>query len=290
MSIRDWVPNPPTGVVVVVFAMLTAAALNNHHGEANRAYNAAGQEQGQSKPIIPPIGVREGPKGPTTKHKAPTEEHRAYRDLQAQEEMAEWAFWVFVATGAGVLLLGATLYETWKAGKAVATTLAQTKRQADLAEQSFRRLERPYLFIRILDTKGLARPPSGNTAMLKYTLVNYGKLPAIMKGISVGLLNNPSFPIRSTNEIIDPVYDVVAPAETLTRDRNAAVQGADMGETFTSANATLLFLYGIIEYEDPTGAYHTDSFLMQGCAGGKTFRVYGEREYNWRKTDYPAET
>jgi hypothetical protein len=60
------------------------------------------------------------------------ENERADRDLRAQEEMADWAFWVMILTGAtvavtcaGVILVGFTLLETKRLrGEAEKTTRA----------------------------------------------------------------------------------------------------------------------------------------------------------------------
>jgi hypothetical protein len=49
-----------------------------------------------------------------------------------------------------------------------------------------------------------------------------------------------------------------------------------------------LHLKGLLEYEDPTGAIHSDSFLLRGAADFG-FRIYGGADFNWRKTDYPGE-
>lgn len=102
------------------------------------------------------------------------EKDRAERDLAAQEHMANWArlmFWVAVfanvLTAAGIALIALTLKHTRKAALASAEMVVtsrdmvvegeratqaalgaarEAKRQADLFEESFKRLERPYIF------------------------------------------------------------------------------------------------------------------------------------------------
>lgn len=302
MLARRWLSHPAIGVGIVVVALLLIAGLQNHYRAASGEQRAAAVENQQ--PHLPAQSC-------DADCEARRAEQRAKDDLEAQQEMAWWAFWLFVVSLTGVGLLGATLYETRRAGKAAVDILAQTrrqadsaeqaavaageaakdaKRQADIAEDSYRRLERPYLFVKFMSTGGLRRP-GASRPFLRYTLVNYGKTPAILRLISVGLMNNPSYPLRTTMAIAEHFYDVIPPGEALSKveGRRLEVVDSKVGEQFDGQNATLLILHGIIHYEDPTGAYHVDSFCMRANAGGNSFTIDGGAEYNRRRSYRPGE-
>ena len=72
--------------------------------------------------------------------------------------------------------------------------------------------------------------------------------------------------------------------------RSVEVRDCEAGENFAGVKATTLVLYGILEYDDPTGARHTDSFVMRGKTGGSAFHIEGGEEYNWHTTTYPQAT
>jgi hypothetical protein len=171
-----------------------------------------------------------------------------------------------------------------KAAEAAAKAAAKS---ADISEDAFRRLERPYLLVVITDTRMLWSSGSYSQPSLDYTLANYGKLPAILRSVSIGLLNNPEHPLRSPMAIAETQYEVIKPGSHLLKDRTVVVRDALAGQKFNGMNATLLILYGIIQYEDPTGAFHTDSFCMRGMPGGISFTIDGGDEHNWHDTDYP---
>lgn len=314
MPRSDWI------TVVVAGALAAALWLIAIELGYNQAYpRSSGCRAPDIEQQIEAIGQSPTPESIRAYQDAYRNECRAEQDLIAQQSMARWAFWLLIVTSIGVGLLVATFWETRRAAiaamsvvgqaerqaKAAEDSLADQKlntefgarqsalainearRQADLAEQSYRRLERPYLFIEFTTTGGLRRPGPGTIPFLKYKFANYGKTPAILRGISVGLIKNPPFPMKTTYATIDEAYDIVPPGGTTAKERLVEVIDAKAGESFDSANATLLYLRGIIEYEDPTGALHEDSFMMRGQAGAEAFKIHGGAYYNWRRTTYP---
>ena len=284
MSFRDWLSHPPIGVGIAVAALLALAGLNNHYYDTGRAERPATYEQRQTQPITAAGTLTQGP---STESNAARQEERAERDLQAQEQMAKWAFWLFIITCLGVVLLAATLHETWKAGQSAAEIFTQTKRQADLAEQSYKRLERPYLFIEFATTSRLREVAPEGTASLKYTFVNYGKLPAVLRSIAILLQDNPTLPLRVPLAIDDRTYGVIAPGGKAPKIREVFVTNGTPGRRYDNIDAKQLILHGYVAYEDPTGAYHHDSFCMRGIDGGTGFEIDGGEQYNSRKTTYP---
>jgi hypothetical protein len=181
-------------------------------------------------------------------------------------------------------------YFLLRADKTARISADAANKSADVAEEAFRRLERPYLYVKIAETHGLRAGHPYAQPVIEYRLVNYGKLPAILRSISVGLLNNPPFPLQSTMTVAETRYEVIESNGELLNPRNAVVSGSAGGQKFDGGDATNLILYGVLEYDDPTGAHYIDSFCMRGLPGGTAFTVDGGEEYNWHKTEYPKKT
>jgi hypothetical protein len=179
--------------------------------------------------------------------------------------------------------------EAIKTADAAVAANQEAKRHANLTEHAFKRLERPYLFVQFhpMSTHFLkVKTPKPIVPYLTIKLVNFGKLPATLRSTSIGLLNNPEFPLISTFAVEREFYEVIEPGKDHELPR-IKVTDAQMGQTFGGADATHLILYGLIRYEDPTGAMHTDSFCMRGLPGAGGFKIEDRPEYNWRKTEYP---
>ncbi len=121
----------PLGVIVTVVALLATLALRNHYKEADHRYQAARQIYEQTKTIAPPGGV---PQAHYTDPKSSRDEWRTEQDLEAQREMARWAWWTMVATWVGVFLLFATLYESGVTARAAidAVELARLTSEQEL--------------------------------------------------------------------------------------------------------------------------------------------------------------
>lgn len=245
-------------------------------------------------------------------NKSQRQEQREIDDLQAQEGMAKWAFWMFVASTAtvaitfvGLILIWRTLHHTRRAAdyakdmviearlttQAAKATVAESEKaaeaankQADIAQQALRGLERPYLFVKIINTEHLRHPDEASQPHVIYTLVNHGKTPATLRSISISLRYNPDFPLHITMAIDEQLYEVIeAGGGRLQEGRTLIVDDSTPGESFNSSNASLLVLHGMIVYEDQMENYYVDSVCLQGNAGGASFRLGGS-EYNWRKS------
>ena len=130
---------------------------------------------------------------------------RAENDLKAQQEMAKWAFWMFVATAAavvltlvGLVLIWRTLRHTKRAADYTGTMVTQTKdateaalTTAETTKQALELSERPYIYIKILssDIDSLLRIDDYDAARgfgttfvpsVKFEICNFGKTPAIL--------------------------------------------------------------------------------------------------------------
>ena len=123
--------SPPIGVIVIVAATLASLALVKHEQKADSAYQAARQEYEQSKQVVPEDAAAHRP---YTADKPYREEWRAEQDLEAQRSMAWWGRVSSIATCIGVLLLFATLWETFRTTAAAMEAATAAKRQSDNAE------------------------------------------------------------------------------------------------------------------------------------------------------------
>jgi len=136
MSLGNWRISSPIGVGLVILGMLSLVSLGNHHAQPRAAEAYSQQDQQQTQVVT---------QADAAQLKAERDEARAERDLKAQEEMARWSFWLLIVTAAGIVLLAATLRETYKAGQSAAYILGETKRQADIAERTASQQARPWL-------------------------------------------------------------------------------------------------------------------------------------------------
>ena len=124
--------------------------------------------------------------------------------MSAQWEMARWAenmFWTalgsLVLTGFGVFLIWRTLVYTKSAAKAAVATVEEArkatvaateatkeaKRQTDLAESSFRTVQRPYVFI--FGVSGVVPGGENYAGIAPYTIGNFGQTPAIIENVQM---------------------------------------------------------------------------------------------------------
>lgn len=236
------------------------------------------------------------------------EEHEA-RDLESQRDQAFWAMWMFFAAAAqtvltfiGIVLLLRTLkytkdaagaardmvVEGEKATAAAMSAAVEAKRQADHTERSFRRLERPYLFLIITEQVYLANPGGGMEPSIAYTLANYGKTPAILRSVYLELtpFTNVHFTEKGKPRVPAGVpkvkwYEVIPPGEQ-TRHRRINVTGPDVKKRYPPRTIDLA-LHGLIEYEDPTKALHFHHFVMVRSDDDFV------QEYSLHHTEYPKE-
>ena len=219
------------------------------------------------------------------------------------DSYAQWLMAALSFVGAGVsvlavLLLRKTLHETQTATQAAQTSASASVLSARLQQESFERLECPYLFVRIMsvhhpehDIYYPSSNPFGNLTdpnyYVSYTFDNFGRTPASIVSVSVSLTADPVPSLRLPMAINDEQYEAVSPGKSMERTLTATIENPV--QDFKGADAKMLLLHGFVQYEDPMGALHTYSFLLRGKEGGHRFQVHGGRQYNWRKVAYPKD-
>ena len=87
--------------------------------------------------------------------------------------VCRFALWGAFAAWAGVFVTGVGIFFVWRTLEANRDAVRQAQRTADIAEEAFRRLERPYLLIKITETFKLQGKIHGEptTPGIRYTLV-----------------------------------------------------------------------------------------------------------------------
>lgn len=161
-------------------------------------------------------------------------------------------------------------------------------RQLKFLEESSRRTDRPYLYIKIRDTASLRNPDEDVVPSLRLSIVNYGRTPAILRAYAISLLVEPPLPLRSPLAIINDRYDAIAPSDEFVVPEPLDVMDVEPGRNFNGQIFTSLVLYGYLQYEDQAGALHMDNFCMRGNRDSKSFRLEGGSEHNKRETTYPG--
>jgi hypothetical protein len=224
------------------------------------------------------------------KHRADSRENeRREQDLVAQKVTALWtvlmgcaAIFGMILSFIGVFLVWSTFRAAREANKFAKVSSDAAVQSAQFVEESFRRVERPYLHIRVLETFRLGLPET-EMASIRYTFNNYGKSPAIIKSYNVRLQSLPKLPLRLPMLNNRNWYEVVEPSKELNNRLFAVVENALPGQAFH--RMTDIVLHGAIQYDDQMGALHTDHFCLRGSANG--FVLEGGAEYNYRQTSYP---
>lgn len=188
---------PPFVVGWILALSLLGLGLYNHQHEGGARYATPQYEEGKT-PIFSAVPAPPSDLEPNRK------EWREETDLNAQRDMAKWAFLMFITSiagvvvgGFGLVLIRETLLATHKASDYTAQTLAQAKLATDAAHDATfqtRRIGNEQLQARLalvdLDFKFSERSVGGQieTAIgLTITVVNSGILPAtdVVGGIHI---------------------------------------------------------------------------------------------------------
>ncbi len=171
----------------------------------------------------------------------------ARRLVAAEDTLAQWVMSLFSIAAVALIwrTLSATrqmVSEAKSTTDAAITAAEQAKRQADLAEGSFRNLESPKLFPKILKNQIIyqgQKPPSD----VKYALVNLGRSPAVVVGVC------HYFSSRNETGAFQPLYDVIAPGEV--SDVKHVVKWEEEGRAFNTPGN---IFHVQISYQDGSGA------------------------------------
>jgi len=212
-------------------------------------------------------------------------ELREFRDLMAQQEMARWAFWMFIASVTGSLLTIIGLGFVWR-------TLHHTRRTADYAEQG---LQQNQNFIN-KQLRAYVGPAAVNyhynaesgAFAATATIQNYGSTPAYKFKSNV-VLQYLVYPIDVMPQITCDESDenTLFPSMQTQAPNVLPIQGDRLTQIQTSKFC--FFLSIVLEYEDimglkyreKSGLYVTgqaNSVLWNSSHGGTMTFLYGTSE------------
>jgi len=131
MSIRHWVFASALGLTLATSGQAQdQPATEDQPGQEEGISDSENATTPEQQQPFDPIAALQGIEAAIRDLVAESDEgeqDRAERDLRAQEEMAQWAFWMFISSAASVVL-------TFFALLAIVRTLVHTKRAADSAE------------------------------------------------------------------------------------------------------------------------------------------------------------
>ena len=195
------------------------------------------------------------------------------------------AIWIVILLRNTLTDVRETVKEARQVTKAAVSAAEAAKQQADFAEGSMLRLERPYMFLEISETHYLRRPGS-NPPFLRCFFVNHGRTPAVLQSISLQLIDDSQAALRVPNSAATNTYEVIRPGAH-TEIRVVSVEGSPEGTKWEGDDATKLVLLGVAEYQDGAGFLHTDSFCLRASYGADYFVVEGGTEFNKRTTTRP---
>jgi hypothetical protein len=293
MSKRDWGSNAPLGVGLAgAVLLLIAAGLIHHYKNTERAEHAASQQYEETK-RIKPLGVA-GSDRPYTDPKAYREEWRAERDLNAQREMAYWAFWTFIATCFGIVILCATFWETAKAAIAAGDAAQSSARSADIAKETLVATERAWLRrddVRF--TTGIIIDQGGARTTIEMGVTNVGKAPALDAIMYARMLVtfDGHIPVKQAKAMLECIRadpykghgEVVFPGDTLPRGGrqrlvgHPAVGKGDIDRALKESNGYINFFVVVcVDYTFPSDMnrrHQTGALLVFDRASDKPINV-----------------
>lgn len=262
---------------ILISAFVAVAWLKNYQKQADPG-NAAPQEQHTSTEKwirMPAEPVSAPPPEPDPNRN----EWREEEDLQAQRDMAEWAAWAVIVgigsmmlTALGVFLVWQTLKETRKATAA-----------AIEAAEALPKLERAHLFMRNRGLHWTSKPKSSiRIAKWNYDFFNYGKTPAIIKGLSVGLICSEEIPDNSDSAAVDLGFEWVLESREESDTKNADLEVDEIEFAAIRARTKFIWLCGVVSYEDIFGDEHTTRFRWRTNPHDKGVIPEGGKPHNER--------
>lgn len=215
------------------------------------------------------------------------EEARARRDLQAQEDMAKWAFWMLVAaivgtslTAVGVGLVFRTLHHTRRAADFAGETIAESQRASQaalvaseaatesnrIAGAAAKTQLRAYVGVQAVNytynVENGAFAASGE-------IINYGQTPAL-KFRTLASLNWLQFPIEQLPEIGVPREATHTLFPTMkTYVSTVLAMGAERIHALRTATGCFFFTI-VIEYYDHAGEPHLETTRLYGTNSPNT--------------------
>lgn len=256
MPVRNWLYHPPVGVLVVVIILLAITGLQNRYGGAQSSQGTASIENQQAQFLTERCDAD---------CKAERSEQRADDDLKAQQDMAWYAALLFVVSFAAVILLAATLYETRNAGRSAAEILTQTKRQADIADDTARRELRAYLSV---EPRGVNWLTMSSRVIGHVLIRNVGHLPAKRVATLVRMTVSDSR-LFSEIEIGEDKASGSRVMQPSVEIRQGSRDAPPIMRATTVMPGKYFYVWGVVYYDDGYGCTRFTSFCHRYDAASR---------------------
>jgi hypothetical protein len=224
--------------------------------------------------------------------KSAADRQQAEYDLQAQRDMAEWAFWMLLASCFGIILSGGGIVLVWN-------SLALNRQAIRVAQRAISEQERPYIF---LDNIEFETPPFVDTQdgrvfnqhpAVTYKVSNYSSAPASIKEshaqVAVAQEIGVAFP---RNQADTHQSEVIIPGsmgidgwsfyrfEISEEEMNLLSLGRAFDE---NRKPTRYCLFGYIKYENAFGVMDELGFCWEYIIQIKQWKLSDNPHWNYRK-------
>jgi hypothetical protein len=262
--------------------------------------NSAQQERGtDNSPVVVKVIPTEKSKDDLAREIEKQESDRQLVKLTG--DLAKYTWLLFVATGllglvtAGLVILG--FRQVRDARRSIKAAEDSTR----IAERALTELERPYIFI--FGVGQVREDGDSHEFFVEYTVVNYGKMPAIIEGAWIdfvidnkgeppippllydghSLLSSPILQSGERRENICAYAPLGMAKETLAVNINVKTGAETACPDFNIPDGFDVFFRATISYHGPSSKGHETGALWLFNPGSFEFAQRGGEEYNYTK-------
>jgi len=176
------------------------------------------------------------------------------------------------------------------AANAAADAARASTRQADIAEQSLSKIERPYIFIFNIGALEIVEDQEGDFLRVTYSVANYGQTPAVIENGRVSLTPSTEPLIPAIMDFNHPlvVSPILAPGEIRVCEETCRWSGDisydESGNRFPTLNDESLWFWTTIAYRGSfTFGHETSALLRFDERTGRFFIGFATQELNYEK-------
>jgi hypothetical protein len=213
---------------------------------------------------------------------ATNEHERSEADLKAQERMASWAFYMFIASSIATV---STLYGLFL----IRQTWFETRRASTLTERAIKNEERPYLVARISDwvflpghiaEEGVGDVWGGIFTNLGTKPARLTRFFAVVQYLPPVVYPEPIRPDQIGGRKFPSGFFVGSQQNWGTQFINR--KNFESGRSDAVKDGSLvMWRYGFIRYADVSGAHYITGFAIRGAGSNGECVIDGDDRYNY---------
>lgn len=249
-----------------------------------------------------PLFVRVLPE-PKTAQEAEDERRELEKRAATEQDLAKYTLYLAIATAllfvAATAQAGLFVWQLILLRRSVqdsAMAASASTRSANTSEESFRRLERPYIFAFGVNRLRVNVQVAGGRPFVTYDIANHGKTPAIVENMRASFSTgevDPETPLRVDEDhslLISPIMGAgeirkklvgQLPDGVATTSQWAGNNDYYDIEVPNIPNAEDLFFWIRVEYRGAFSRGHESSFCWRFHKGDRLFVQHGGDEYNY---------